>query len=243
MAGPVILSPHPDDAVLSLWHLLTAPESASVLTVFNGPPDGDPAPGWWDRLTRAEDACERAAVRAAEDREALALAGVEPVKLGFVDGQYRDGEQDIDPLTEAIEASRRPTPSCSSRRRSIATATTSRSEPPPSSSTRAAAASPSTPTSRTPTSTAGRRGSPAGETARARSPPSSSTLRRSGPSRSRDRVSTWRTSSRRFTASTTPRTPPSATPYAATGPRYRPSRQSSRCSPVPRPCATKSPGP
>ena len=108
MAAPVILSPHPDDAVLSLWHLLRAPESASVLTVFNGPPDGDPAPGWWDRVTRADDACERAAARAAEDRDALALAGVEPVDLGFVDGQYRDGDQPIEPLAAAIEAGTAP---------------------------------------------------------------------------------------------------------------------------------------
>jgi LmbE family N-acetylglucosaminyl deacetylase len=104
MAGPVILSPHPDDAVLSLWHVLAEPARATVLTIFNGPAAGDRTPGWWDRLTRADDAVERAAVRAAEDSEALGLAGVEPVKLGFVDGQYRDGEQAIEPLVEAIDA-------------------------------------------------------------------------------------------------------------------------------------------
>lgn len=104
MAGPVILSPHPDDAALSLWHLLAGPEAASVLTVFNGPAEGDRAPGWWDRLTRADDAADRAMVRAAEDRDALGLCGVEPVQLGFVDGQYRDGELAVEPLAVAIEA-------------------------------------------------------------------------------------------------------------------------------------------
>jgi LmbE family N-acetylglucosaminyl deacetylase len=99
----VILSPHPDDAALSLWHVLASGD-ATVLTVFNGPSDGDSTPGWWDKLTRAENALERAAARSAEDRDALALAGVEPTELGFVDGQYRDGEQAIEPLVAAIEA-------------------------------------------------------------------------------------------------------------------------------------------
>ena len=41
MSAPAILSPHPDDAVLSLWHVLAAPGGVSVLNVFNGPPDDD----------------------------------------------------------------------------------------------------------------------------------------------------------------------------------------------------------
>jgi LmbE family N-acetylglucosaminyl deacetylase len=108
MPAPVILSPHPDDAVLSLWHLLAAPGGASVLTVFNGPAEGTTTLGWWDRLTRAGDAAERAATRADEDRQALALVGAEPVELGFVDGQYRDGEQPLEPLVAAIEANSPP---------------------------------------------------------------------------------------------------------------------------------------
>lgn len=98
----MILSPHPDDAVLSLWHVLAGPEEAQVLTVFNGPADGNAAPGWWDRLTGADDALQRARERADEDREALALAGRTPTNLGFVDGQYRNGEQELEPLVDAI---------------------------------------------------------------------------------------------------------------------------------------------
>jgi len=99
-----ILSPHPDDAVLSLWHVLAGDADVQVLTVFNGPPDGPVELGWWDRLTRAGDAHQRARERASEDREALALAGREPLDLGFVDGQYRDGPQAIDALAQAIAA-------------------------------------------------------------------------------------------------------------------------------------------
>jgi LmbE family N-acetylglucosaminyl deacetylase len=88
--------------VLSLWHLLAGEDDVTVLTVFNGPGDGATELGWWDRLTRAESPEARAAERAQEDREALALAGREPVNLGFIDGQYRDGPQDIDELSAAI---------------------------------------------------------------------------------------------------------------------------------------------
>jgi LmbE family N-acetylglucosaminyl deacetylase len=102
MPPAVILSPHPDDAVLSLWHLLAGRDETQVLTIFNGPADGDPTPGWWDRLTCAGDALVRARERAEEDREALGLAGRAPTDLGFVDGQYRNGEQPIEPLADAI---------------------------------------------------------------------------------------------------------------------------------------------
>ncbi len=100
-----ILSPHPDDAVLSLWHVLAGDGDVQVITLFNGPPDSPVELGWWDRITRAGDAHTRADERAGEDREALALAGREPVNLGFVDGQYRDGPQDVDAVAEAIARS------------------------------------------------------------------------------------------------------------------------------------------
>jgi LmbE family N-acetylglucosaminyl deacetylase len=104
VATTFILSPHPDDAVLSLWHLLTGPQEIEVLTIFNGPGSADATLGWWDRVTRAGDALERARERAAEDREALGLAGRSPTDLGFVDGQYRNGDQPVQPLIDAIAA-------------------------------------------------------------------------------------------------------------------------------------------
>ena len=104
MPQVAILSPHPDDAVLSLWHLLTGPSEAAVLTVFNGPREERRQPGWWDRLTGARDGTQRARERAHEDREALAVAGRAPQELGFVDGQYRDGPQPVEPLATGIDA-------------------------------------------------------------------------------------------------------------------------------------------
>jgi LmbE family N-acetylglucosaminyl deacetylase len=84
-----VLSPHLDDAVLSLWHVLSGPGDVAVVNVFDAPPRGrDCAEGWWDALTRADDAVARARERRAEDRDALALAGRQPVGLGFVDSQY-----------------------------------------------------------------------------------------------------------------------------------------------------------
>jgi LmbE family N-acetylglucosaminyl deacetylase len=104
----VILSPHPDDAVLSLWHVLAAPEPVRVLNVFGGSPVGHRGDAWWDRLTRAEDSVARVRERHAEDRAALALAGREPENLGFLDGQYRDGEPALERIVEAIAAAAAP---------------------------------------------------------------------------------------------------------------------------------------
>jgi LmbE family N-acetylglucosaminyl deacetylase len=100
--GHVILSPHPDDAVLSLWHLLAGEEDVAVVNVFGGTPDGRRGDRWWDRLTGTEDSETRVAERRAEDREALGMAGRTPHDLGFLDGQYRDGEPALEPIVSGI---------------------------------------------------------------------------------------------------------------------------------------------
>jgi LmbE family N-acetylglucosaminyl deacetylase len=104
VSAPVILSPHPDDAVLSLWHVLTAPEPVRVINVFGGSPAGHRGDAWWDRLTRGEDSVARVRERHAEDRAALAMAAREPENLGFLDGQYRAGELALEPIVDAIAA-------------------------------------------------------------------------------------------------------------------------------------------
>jgi LmbE family N-acetylglucosaminyl deacetylase len=98
----VILAPHPDDAVLSLWHLLAGDADVAVVNVFGGSPDGHRGDAWWDRLTGAEDSVARVAERHAEDREALALTGREPVNLGLLDGQYREAEPDPQDIARQI---------------------------------------------------------------------------------------------------------------------------------------------
>jgi LmbE family N-acetylglucosaminyl deacetylase len=103
MTATTVLSPHPDDAVLSVWHVLAGPGEVAVVNVFAGKPDADEL-AWWDSLSAAADPQSRMAERWAEDREALALVGREPTNLEFIDLQYRRAEQRLKPLTEAIEA-------------------------------------------------------------------------------------------------------------------------------------------
>jgi LmbE family N-acetylglucosaminyl deacetylase len=104
----VILSPHLDDAVLSCWHLLSQPGDVIVMNVFAGVPTGLRAPAWWDEYTGATDSGDRVRERIEEDRRALALARREPINLGFLDEQYREHPQPLEPLIEQI-ASRLPT--------------------------------------------------------------------------------------------------------------------------------------
>lgn len=102
LPAAVILSPHPDDAVLSLWHLLTGPGEVRVINVFGGAPAAGSPLGWWDRLTGARDPVERAHERDAEDRRALARAGRRPVSLDLPGGQYRGGDREVGPIAEGI---------------------------------------------------------------------------------------------------------------------------------------------
>jgi LmbE family N-acetylglucosaminyl deacetylase len=96
--GPVVvLSPHLDDAVLSAWSVLRRPGPVVVVNVCDGvPPPG--ALGPHDRVKGATDSAAFMALRREEDRAALALAGREPVGLGFLDAQYRHAGAALDPL-------------------------------------------------------------------------------------------------------------------------------------------------
>src|SRR5436190_14172898 len=85
----VVLSPHPDDAVLSCWHLLEGDE-VTVVTVFGGVPEKG-ATGWWDLLTGAADSTARARERLDEDSRALSLTRARSVTLELLDSQYRAG--------------------------------------------------------------------------------------------------------------------------------------------------------
>ena len=87
-----LLSPHPDDAVLSCWRLLTGRDDVRVINVFTAVPDAS-RPAWWDRLTGAENGAVRMRERLLEDRQALARAGRSALNLGLLDGQYRPSLQ------------------------------------------------------------------------------------------------------------------------------------------------------
>ena len=84
-----VLSPHFDDAVLSCWHVLSAPGPVVVVNVFAGaPPSGWPL-GWWDQRTGATDSAARAREREREDDAALGVAGRSPINLDLLEAQYR----------------------------------------------------------------------------------------------------------------------------------------------------------
>jgi LmbE family N-acetylglucosaminyl deacetylase len=90
-APAVVLSPHLDDAVLSVWSVLVAPGDVAVVNVFAGVPEVG-LPRRADRLVRSADSREQVRARIAEDREALSLAGRTPLNLDFLEEPYRHGE-------------------------------------------------------------------------------------------------------------------------------------------------------
>ncbi|MFH9419450.1 PIG-L deacetylase family protein [Streptomyces sp. NPDC017529] len=88
----VILSPHFDDAALSLAGLIPLlPAPVTVVTVFGGAPAGDPPVSWWDSTCGFSTAAEAHRARLAEDARAAELLGVSQAVLDHPDGPYGDG--------------------------------------------------------------------------------------------------------------------------------------------------------
>jgi len=94
----VAVSPHLDDAVLSIAALLSqaAREGAlvKVVTVFAGDPASAERAGTFDAMCGFRTQGEAAGARRAEDREACARIGATPLWLEHADSQYtqtRDG--------------------------------------------------------------------------------------------------------------------------------------------------------
>ncbi|MFF1957416.1 PIG-L deacetylase family protein [Streptomyces sp. NPDC058220] len=89
----VILSPHFDDAALSLAGLIPGlPSPVTVVTVHGGAPSPGHDVSWWDSTCGFSSPGEAYLARLAEDARACALLGVESVVLGHPDGPYGDGE-------------------------------------------------------------------------------------------------------------------------------------------------------
>lgn len=87
-APAVLLSPHLDDAVVDCWSVLTADRDLAVVNVFTGAPAAGTLV-YWDRLCRAQDSAVLMCERLEEDRQALALAGRQPLALPFPADPYR----------------------------------------------------------------------------------------------------------------------------------------------------------
>jgi LmbE family N-acetylglucosaminyl deacetylase len=88
----VVLSPHLDDAVLSLGAFMHGQVRSGVdvrvVTVFANNPSADGPAGAWDAMCGFGSAAAAARARREEDRRACAIVGVEPRWLAFGDEGY-----------------------------------------------------------------------------------------------------------------------------------------------------------
>jgi glycosyltransferase involved in cell wall biosynthesis/LmbE family N-acetylglucosaminyl deacetylase len=107
LAGRIaVLSPHLDDAVLSLGAAIAGAAAngseIKVVTVLGGNPASDAPAGSWDASARFRTWGEAVRGRRQEDLRACELVGAQPVWLSFGDHQYNRGAGD-DEIWEAIE--------------------------------------------------------------------------------------------------------------------------------------------
>jgi LmbE family N-acetylglucosaminyl deacetylase len=109
----VVLSPHLDDAVLSLGAMVAGltrtGTRVDVVTVLAGDPGSDAVPSEWDRRAGFATAGEAARARREEDRRACRLVGATPVWLthAFRDGEPPDEELVWGQLAETLEGAGR----------------------------------------------------------------------------------------------------------------------------------------
>lgn len=89
----VVISPHLDDAALSLGATISAATAigtrVDVVTVFGGDPESVRPSGDWDRQCGFTTEGEAVRGRRHEDAQACALLGVTPTWLPYGDEQYR----------------------------------------------------------------------------------------------------------------------------------------------------------
>lgn len=95
LAPVVVVSPHLDDAVLSLGAYIAntclSGRRVVVLTVFAGNPDSRLEAGGWDSRAGFATEGQASTTRRHEDLEACSLLGAEPCWLPLSEADYRDG--------------------------------------------------------------------------------------------------------------------------------------------------------
>jgi len=100
----LVVSPHLDDAVLSLGatlaHMAAGGTDVTVLTVFAGDPESELEAASWDRHSGFLTAGEAVRARREEDRRACMVLDVKPVWLPYADGQYREASAEEPILSE-----------------------------------------------------------------------------------------------------------------------------------------------
>jgi LmbE family N-acetylglucosaminyl deacetylase len=101
----VLISPHLDDAVLSLGativRLVGRGVHVDVLSVFGCDPSSTHPSCGWDRRAGFSSEGAAAAARREEDREACRIVGAKPIVLGYRGGAY-GGPDDPEPTWRAI---------------------------------------------------------------------------------------------------------------------------------------------
>jgi LmbE family N-acetylglucosaminyl deacetylase len=104
----VVVSPHLDDAALSLGaalaHAARNGVPVTVLTVLAGDVDSRAPAGKWDADAGFATAGEAARARRAVDARACAILGATPVWLPYSDHQYERGASDGDIRGAVVEA-------------------------------------------------------------------------------------------------------------------------------------------
>jgi len=104
--GVVVVSPHLDDAVLSLGagiaHAATAGSEIRVVTVFANDPDSDVFTTDWDREAGFSSAREAATRRREEDALACALVGATPTWLPYTDADH-GGEPNLERMRARLD--------------------------------------------------------------------------------------------------------------------------------------------
>ncbi|MFI9721898.1 PIG-L family deacetylase [Streptomyces sp. NPDC052396] len=108
----VVISPHFDDAALSLGgYLGRLDRPKSVVTVHGGPPADHAAASAWDAACGFVSGAEAHAARLAEDARSCALLGAEQIALPHPDGPYAPGARltalaeflaELDPAAEVL---------------------------------------------------------------------------------------------------------------------------------------------
>jgi LmbE family N-acetylglucosaminyl deacetylase len=104
----VVVSPHLDDAVLSLgatmWTATRRGARIELLTVFGCDPESEATAGGWDRRGGFRTEGESARARREEDRLACAILGVRPVWLPFGSVDYERHGADEDVVGSILDA-------------------------------------------------------------------------------------------------------------------------------------------
>lgn len=99
----LVVSPHFDDAALSVGQLMAGRPDCAVVTIFGGTPARKRMLTTYDRDSGFTSAAAAMVRRRVEDRAALALLDARPYPLGFVDHQY-DPDRDFIAIRDALVA-------------------------------------------------------------------------------------------------------------------------------------------